>query len=155
MAKKYNFKHNNMEMSVTLEDEDDTDFTVEINPVEEVSGGGNFTLIKPVANLLVNKRSGKAENALERVTFKKPMTVEISYTEDVIKALEAKGKKQEDLELGYFLEDTKGSGTGTWYAFSDKNGVPKAQTRINPNNKTGTVTFRDWFIDPGVGWGTK
>ncbi|MEJ2487859.1 MAG: hypothetical protein P8Y68_19255 [Anaerolineales bacterium] len=155
MAKKYNFKHNNMDMAVTMEDEDDADFIVEIDPVEGLSGGGNFTLIKPIADLKLKKRSGSSSQDYEKVKFKKTMKVEVTFTDDVVKTLNSKGKTLNDLELGYLIEDTKGSGTGTWYAFSDPAGVPKVKTKIDANRRTGTVKIKDWMIDPGLGWGTK
>ena len=154
MAKKFSSKHNNMDVNITLEDEDNADFNVNVSNVISLSGGGDFTLLKGIADIKFTSKTGQGgANSQARVTFKRSIRIEISFTDDVVQALQAQGKTLSDLELGYLVESSKGSGSGTWFAFSAQNGIPKAQTQINENKKTGMVVFKDWLMDPPVGWG--
>ena len=156
MAKNYPSKHNGMDVNITLEDDDDADFGLSVSDVGSLSGGGNFTLLKGIADIkFTSKTSPGNANSQARVSFKRSIKIEISFTNEVVQALQAKGKTMSDLELGYLVESNKGSGSGTWFAFSDSNGIPKVNTQINEKKMTGMVIFKDWLLDPPVGWGFK
>ncbi len=155
MVKKHDSVHNNMKVSIILEDEDDVDFKVSTSGVTKLSGGGKFTVIELIADIRFDHRQNNNPNndAHQKITFKRNVSFEISFTDDVVSKLKAEGKSLADLELGYFMEDVKNSGKGNWVAFSDPQGIPKVKTRINENKMTGTVTFKDWILDPPLGWG--
>lgn len=156
MAKTYPSKHNGMDVSITLEDDDDADFSVSVTDVGSLSGSGNFTMLKGIADIKFTSKTGQGSASSQaRASFKRSVRLEISFTDEVVQALQGQGKSLSDLELGYLVESTKGSGSGTWFAFSDPNGIPKAQTQINEKKKTGMVVFKDWLMDPPVGWGFK
>lgn len=156
MAKNFPSKHNGMDVNITLEDEDDADFGVSVSDVGSLSGGGDFTLLKGIADIKFTSKTGQGNaNSQARASFKRSVRIEISFTDEVVQALQTQGKTLSDLELGYLVESSKGSGSGTWFAFSDPNGIPKVRTQINEKKKTGTVVFSNWLMDPPVGWGFK
>ena len=156
MAKNYPSKHNGMDVNITLEDDDDADFGVSVSDVGSLSGNGNFTLLKGIADIKFTAKTGQGNpNSQARVSFKRSIKIEISFTNEVVQALQAKGKTLSDLELGYLVEGSKGSGSGTWFAFSDSNGIPKANTQINEKKMTGMVILKEWLLDPPVGGGFK
>lgn len=99
-----------------------------------------------------NNKPDKKEDA-KRVKVKK-ITIEIEYDQATINKAEQKGKTEDDLDLGYYLDNE-------WHPFliEDEQSKEKFKVKIKLDKKKdkekgkGTIEFKEWVFDPPVGWG--
>lgn len=143
MAKEY--KKEGMDVVVTLQDDDALNYKVIF---KDYSGpaAGTGTLIEGIIDIKFEEISNSSEpkNPAKPVKFNKKVEIKIQYTDEVVAKL-PKGKTPDDLKLKYYLGDES-------LSFLEEDGKTKVKTTIDKKNKTGTVKFKNWILDPPVGW---
>ena len=108
---------------------------------EEAPGRG--WLARTVRNLAQTRARAAKRRRLREQAAARPEAE--PATDEVVAKLTAAGKTLDDLKLKYYLG-------GEWLSFLEEDGKTKVKTTIDKKNKTGTVKFKDWVLDPPVGW---
>jgi hypothetical protein len=127
---------NGKKVTVIIEDPNEKNYTIDISNYSGPTPGEypSFTLLGGVANIKITESSEKEKTngQDDKVKFKK-ITIEVDY--DV---------EEKNMELAYYHDEV-------WKSFkADK---VKVKTKLDKNKKKGKVEFKDFVLDPPVGWG--